>query len=224
MQDIRPVNTEKCSVVSPADSRVTVFPNVTVAQRLWIKGKDFSVADMLNHDAALVSKFPNGSAVMINRLTPQDYHRWHFPLDGRLGSSTSTYLPGAYYGVNPLAVHVETISILSQNKRTITTLNHEGHTVAIIAVGATNVASITLTNDMPGTQVIKGEEHGYFSFGGSTVVVMFQPGMVQFDSDLLASSLGSTGYGPIETYVHVGEKVANVVGCKSSTATKSVVV
>lgn len=60
--------------------------------------------------------------------------------------------------------------------------------VAYVAIGATFVGSIVITNGGVGTAVHRGEEHGYFAFGGSTVVLVFQPGRIRFDADLVDSS------------------------------------
>jgi phosphatidylserine decarboxylase len=48
--------------------------------------------------------------------------------------------------------------------------------VAVIPVGMAHVASVVLTS-IEGTHMAKGEEFGYFQFGGSDIIVLFQQGI-----------------------------------------------
>ena len=88
--------------VSPADCRSVVFNSVDEAKGIWVKGRDFTVQRLLGQaypeDAA---KF-NGGALGIFRLAPQDYHRFHIPVDGVLGQPKT--IEGQYYTVNPMAI------------------------------------------------------------------------------------------------------------------------
>lgn len=88
--------------VSPADCRCVLFDRVDKATEIWVKGRDFSVARLLGsaypEDAA---KFENGS-IGIFRLAPQDYHRFHCPVEGVLQEPKT--IDGQYYTVNPMAV------------------------------------------------------------------------------------------------------------------------
>ena len=89
-------------VVSPADCRSVVFNKIDKAKEIWIKGRDFTVQRLLGpaypDDAA---KF-EGGALGIFRLAPQDYHRFHVPVDGVLGEPRA--VEGQYYTVNPMAI------------------------------------------------------------------------------------------------------------------------
>ncbi len=134
-------------LVSPADSRVVVFPTISDATKLWIKGKTFSLETLLG-DSKLASEF-NGGAIAIFRLAPQDYHRFHFPVGGVVGETTK--LPGAYFTVNPMAVR-SPISVYDQNIRAITPIEtKEFGKVLFISVGATCVASIAFTSKVGST-------------------------------------------------------------------------
>jgi len=85
-------------LVSGADCRLMAFETVTEATRVWIKGREFSVARLLGEVyAGNVDKY-NGGALCIFRLAPQDYHRFHSPVDGKIGKMT--YISGEYYTVN----------------------------------------------------------------------------------------------------------------------------
>ena len=121
------------------------------------------------------------------RLCPTDYHRFHFPFSCH--ASSVKVINGFLYSVNPLALS-KNIEIFTENTRVISTLTSEifGE-VIFIEVGATNVGSIHQTY-REGT-VQKGEEKGYFSFGGSSLILLFEEGRIVFDQDLIEA--GKTG-------------------------------
>eukprot|EP00455_Lapot_gusevi_P027530 TRINITY_DN2919_c0_g1_i3.p1 TRINITY_DN2919_c0_g1~~TRINITY_DN2919_c0_g1_i3.p1 ORF type:complete len:366 (-),score=134.90 TRINITY_DN2919_c0_g1_i3:210-1241(-) len=179
--------------VIPADCRLMVFDSIFDAASIWVKGDKFSIENLLGplaHD--LAPSFVGGSFV-IARLAPQDYHRWHIPVTGLIGEKTP--IDGALYTVNPIAVN-QNVNVYTENKRVIYPIDsdHFGK-VLLIAVGATMVGSIqTAIED--NVRVLKGDMHGFFAFGGSTVLLLFEPGRIQFDPELLANSRQ-----PIETLV-----------------------
>ena len=74
------------------------FESVTEATRLWIKGRDFTVSRLLGNAYRDEAEKYNGGALAIFRLAPQDYHRFHSPVDGVVGAMT--YISGEYYTVN----------------------------------------------------------------------------------------------------------------------------
>lgn len=89
--------------------------------------------------------------------------------------------------MNPIALKKD-IGILTKNKREMTTLITKSFgQILYIEVGATNVGSIHQTF-IPNEPYAKGDEKGYFSFGGSCLVLLFEPGRIQFDQDLLEAS------------------------------------
>lgn len=165
---------------------------------LRIKGKNFNVASLLKNET-LAQRFNRGS-IAIFRLAPQDYHRFHSPVDGTVISIVD--IPGKYYSVNPLAVCTE-LDVFTENRRVVSLLESEAFgQVAFVSIGATLVGSINFTGMKKGAYVKRGDELGYFAYGGSTVAVLFEPGRVLFDEDLVLSSLDA-----VETLVKVGEKV-----------------
>lgn len=85
-------------LVSGADCRLMAFETVNEATRLWIKGREFSVARLLGEAYRSEADRYNGGALCIFRLAPQDYHRFHSPVDGVIGPMT--YIAGEYYTVN----------------------------------------------------------------------------------------------------------------------------
>lgn len=186
-------------VVQPADCRLSVFSSVDDATRLWIKGTSFSLAALLG-DAELAARFAGG-AVAVSRLAPQDYHRFHVPVDCTWSRSEYRELGSEYLTVKPVAVKSPS-DVLTRNKRAVAVLHSTTvGDVAFVIVGAIHVASITIT--AAEGELRRGDEFGYFAFGGSTVVTVFQPGRVAFDDDLL--ELSNNG---MEALVRVGQSLA----------------
>jgi len=90
------------TLVSGADCRMMAFESVDEATRIWIKGKEFSVERLLGDDyKGKLEKYKGGS-LCIFRLAPQDYHRFHVPVDGTIGEIKR--LDGQYYTVNPVSL------------------------------------------------------------------------------------------------------------------------
>ena len=137
----------------PADARYYVFPHIAKSDGFIVKGEKFSLTSLLE-DEALAAQYTEGSMVMA-RLCPTDYHRFHFPCDNI--PNETRYLNGWLYSVNPVAVKRD-IHIFSQNKRTICLLQtQEFGQVVYMEIGATNVGSIHQTYQ-PNTLCLKGSE------------------------------------------------------------------
>lgn len=189
---------------SPADCRLTVYPTTDLATKYWIKGYDFTLARLLN-SPTLAQKFNNG-AIAIARLAPQDYHRFHSPVDGVVESITD--IPGTYYTVNPQAVrHPGILNVFCENRRSVLLLRRKASSslIAVIPVGAMLVGSIKYDTGVEvGAEIKRGQCLGAFYYGGSTVIVLSPPGEVVLDSDLVANS---TERG-CETFVRVGWRIA----------------
>jgi phosphatidylserine decarboxylase len=79
------------------------FASVHEATQLWIKGREFTVARLLGDKYKDQAERYNGGALAIFRLAPQDYHRFHSPVEGRIGEMT--YIAGEYYTVNVSSSH-----------------------------------------------------------------------------------------------------------------------
>lgn len=188
----RPVQgLEDPAVVScPADCRLTAYPTVDLATRYWIKGAGFTLSRLLGGNDPLAASF-DGGTIVIARLAPQDYHRWHSPIDGTVEKVVD--IPGAYYTVNPQAINESGVmDVFCENKRSVMLCKRKttGNPVAIIAVGAMLVGSIVYHGgvDKPGAEIRRGECLGSFRYGGSTVIVVFPKGEVALDGDLVKNS------------------------------------
>ena len=142
--------------------------------------------------------------MVISRLCPVDYHRFHFPLAGVPGQAE--LIRGPLFSVSPIALR-RRVAYLAQNKRVKTQLKTERFgTVICMEIGATNVGSIAQTF-VPERPVAKGEEKGLFKFGGSCVVTLFERGRVKLAEDLLATSRDYT-----ELYARMGDQMAVASG------------
>ncbi len=179
----RPIMQGDKMAVLPADARYLVFPRIDQADGFWVKGKTFSLEALLQ-DPVLAQRYAKG-AMVIARLCPVDYHRFHFPCAGIPGKTRP--LNGPLFSVNPIALK-RSIEILSENKRVITPLfTSLFGTVQMIEIGATYVGTIHQTY-IPMQKVAKAEEKGYFSFGGSCLILLFEPNAIHFDRDLIEYS------------------------------------
>ena len=180
--DVRPI-AEGREAILPADGRYMVYPDISLADGFFVKGRKFALNSFLQ-DRELAEKYQKGSMVLV-RLCPADYHRFHFPVD--CIPSKTRMINGYLYSVNPLALK-RNIEIFCENKRVITHLESEEFgKVLFIEIGATNVGVIHQIFT-PFKKVLKGDEKGYFSFGGSAIVLLFEPGKIQFDFDLVQTS------------------------------------
>ena len=189
-------------IAFPADGRHLVLPDIAACGDFFIKGTRFDLAALLG-DAALAQRFAHGS-MLISRLCPVDYHRFHFPFSGLPG--TAKQINGPLYSVSPIALRKRP-SILWENKREITTLRTSGlGDVLLLEVGATCVGSIVQTYTADAA-VAKGDEKGYFRFGGSCFITIFEPGKIRFTDDLIEHSRAGR-----EVYARMGDVAAHALG------------
>ena len=189
----RPIDENTSSIISPVDATVETFGDITADGLFHVKQKTYSLQDMLGSDK-IASDFHNGKYIVLY-LSPAEYHRIHAPVDGKV---LNQYILGAKsYPVNKWGLQFGKQTI-SGNYRLLTELEMVNEKRCIhIKVGAMFVNSIELTNNS--TRWNKGEEVGYFSFG-STVVMLFEEGSMQFSSTIQPGN-----------FVRMGENVANML-------------
>ncbi|KZT61988.1 putative phosphatidylserine decarboxylase [Calocera cornea HHB12733] len=171
------------AAVCAADCRLVVYETVAESHKIWIKGNHFSIAALIL-DKVAAKPWDNG-AIASFRLNPQDYHRYHSPVAGTV--KWWKELDGQYYSVDPLAI-TSSVDILTANARCAFCLaSPEFGDVLFVAIGADEVGTVKLAEKAmtPGAPIAKGEEVGCFEFGGSSVVVAFEPGRIVFDQDLV---------------------------------------
>lgn len=199
----RPISAGDEVAVFPADGRHLVFPNVDTSEGFYVKGAKFSLAELFGGDEGLAREFAGGSMV-ISRLCPVDYHRFHFPVAGV--PSAPRLINGHLFSVSPIALR-RNVGYLVQNKRALTLLDGTRFgRVATFEVGATCVGTIRNVF-AEGRRVEKGAEKGFFTFGGSCVITVFPKGRICFDDDVVAQSARQ-----VETYARMGDRLGVVAG------------
>lgn len=184
-------------LVSPADGKIVVFDSIEDHKSFFVKGSNFTLASFLQDDR-LAEKYKGGGMVIV-RLAPIDYHRFHFSASGII--SPTKLINGHYYSVSPLALR-QSLEIFCQNKRAYSVLStSEYGDLLFCDVGATMVGSIIQTYKI-NSHVQKGAEKGYFAFGGSTTVLLTEKGKVQFSEDLIQNTKNG-----VETAIKMGETI-----------------
>lgn len=198
----RPVVGAAGEVVFPADGRHFAVPELGKEEGVFVKGQRFDLARLLG-DHELAEEFEGGTLVL-SRLCPVDYHRFHFPVGGRAGEAVR--IGGELFSVSPLALR-RRLSYLWENARARVVIEHSPvGKVVTVDIGATCVGSIQYTFE-PGGELEMGDEKGFFAFGGSSTVTVFKRGRVVLEEDLI-------GYGAtnLEVYARMGDRMGKVAG------------
>ena len=181
--EARPFNKDGNILISPGDGRITAYKNIDLDNIVQIKGLTYSLRELINNDT-VATKYKNGVCLIL-RLCPTDYHRFHFVDSGI--PCENHYIKGYYYSVNPIALK-SIPKLFCENKREWSLFKSDNFKdVLHIEVGATCVGSIlqTYSSNIP---VSKGDEKGYFKFGGSTTILFFEKDCVKIDNDILEQS------------------------------------
>lgn len=178
--DCRPVPEDLDVLISPCDCLATVYPiqeNTTFS----IKNTEYTLRSLLR-SPRLAKRFRGGYAYIL-RLTVEDYHRYLYSVSGK--QSKNYHIDGTFHTVNPIAN--DYLPIYKENTREYTVIHSkEFGDVLQMEVGALLVGKIS--NHKQSTVVTRGEEKGFFEYGGSTIVVLTQKGRVSPRSDLLTNS------------------------------------
>ena len=189
----RQIRLEENIFIAPADSKLTYYP-ITENIQLKIKDSLYSLEDLLQN--AELAKQYHGGICLIFRLTVDDYHRYCFVDSGT--KEKDCYIQGIFHTVNPIAN--DYYPIYKRNSRSYSVL-HTDHfnDVIYMEVGAMMVGKI-VNHDLQSFQ--KGQEKGYFEFGGSTIVVLLKKDIIDVDEDIIRSSSHHD-----ETRVLMSEKI-----------------
>lgn len=188
----RPIDLTPEHLISPCDALLSVF-EIERDATFSIKGTRYTLSRLLQKEMPSW----DGGVCAIFRLTVSDYHRYCYPDNGTKGESK--VLRGTFHTVNPIAQ--ERYPIYHTNTREYTVLHTENFGDVIqMEVGALLVGKIV--NRQGNGAFLRGEEKGYFEFGGSTIVLLFQKDRVAFDEQLFEYS--RRGY---EKKVRMGEKI-----------------
>jgi len=194
----RPFDPDPEILCSPADSRMTLIPELDSETRIPAKGSLFSI-EKLTHRENL-QNFEGGCAFVF-RLCPADYHRYHFPAGGRLIEDWE--ISGRYDSVHPTALKLG-IPVFSENRRVVSLLELENFGPCLfVEVGAFGVGGIIQTHQ--DEDFLKGDEKGYFQYGASTIILVLEKKRLHIDRDL--SEISATG---MECLIHAGENLGRL--------------
>ena len=181
---------------SPCESFVTAF-KISENSVFEIKETDYSIADLLS--SKKLSESYTGGTCVIFRLAVHNYHRYCFFDSGR--SIRTHTVNGCLHTVQPIAF--EHFDVYKHNTREITVMETDNFgTVIQIEVGAMFVGRIV--NHPITARFSRGDEKGYFEFGGSTVILLFKPGAVVIDKPIAENSVRG-----IETPVEIGQRIGS---------------
>lgn len=198
LPDSRPIEGGDTTVVSPADGHISQIGRIDEDAIFQAKGHNFSATELLGGDKQRAAAFRNGRFVTVY-LSPRDYHRVHMPLDGRLRETV--YIPGRLFSV---AGHTaRTVpNLFARNERLVAMFDTAAGPMAMVLVGAINVAAIEtvwsglvtpphrpdieVSNKLDaGVELARGAEMGRFNMG-STVILLFADNAIDWLDTLQA--------------------------------------
>lgn len=184
---VRPIADGVDEIACPADGRISALGTIRDGQIFQAKGHHYSLRALLGDDETATARLANGAFSTIY-LSPRDYHRLHMPLDGRLLGQT--HVPGRLYSVAPHTVR-SLPGLFARNERVIARFETDAGLMALVLVGAINVAAIETVwhglvtppqhrrihrIDYDGSQLLaRGEEMGRFNMGSTIIVLLENP-------------------------------------------------
>ncbi len=193
----RVVTDAEDEIACPADGRISAIGDISDAQIFQAKGIDYSLLQLLGGDGEATERLGNGRFATIY-LSPRDYHRLHMPLSGTL--LKQTHIPGRLHSVGPHTVRALP-GIFAMNERVVAQFDTEHGLMALVLVGAMNVAAIEtvwygLVTPPQATSIshfnypagapnpvtlAKGAEMGRFNMGSTIIVLLENPGAWRAD-------------------------------------------
>lgn len=192
-EGVRPL--ANADLICPVDGAISQFGRIERDRIFQAKGHDYSTTTLLGGDRALAARFKDGHFATIY-LSPKDYHRIHMPCDGRL--TQMIYVPGSLFSVNPATAR-GVPNLFARNERVVCVFESAHGPFVLVLVGATIVGSMATVwhgtvnpprrpdlhtwnyADKP-VNLRQGDEMGRFQLG-STVVLLFPSGDLQFNPD-----------------------------------------
>lgn len=189
----REIKPELRPIAAPDDPRVIVSANdgtvvtyrsdVEAQARFWLKGQPYSLIDMLA-GSEYTPRFVGGH-VFQSFLSGADYHRWHAPIDGVVKAATKVealmFSDAESAGPDPTAATYSQGYEASVNTRGLVFIESPHKKIGLVCVmpiGITEISSVTITAEV-GQKVKKGEQLGYFSYGGSSLALVFEKGAIE---------------------------------------------
>ncbi|HEX2605685.1 MAG TPA: archaetidylserine decarboxylase [Oxalicibacterium sp.] len=196
-QGARPL--AEADFICPVDGAISQFGTIEKDQIIQAKGHNYTTTALVGGDPQLAQRFEHGAFATLY-LSPRDYHRVHMPCDGRL--TRMIYVPGDLFSVNPATAR-GVPNLFARNERVVCVFEGEFGPFIMTMVGATIVGSIATVwhgavnasryNNLrewhyneQRVELKKGDEMGRFLLG-STVVMLFPQGVLQFNPEWLAT-------------------------------------
>ena len=189
----RPINASKDVLISPCDSKLLAY-KITKDLTLNIKNSYYSINSLVEDD--ILEDYIGGDALVF-RLSTDNYHRYCYIDSGSKGKNYK--IKGVFHTVQPISL--ERYNFYNTNSREWTILNTNNFGKVIqVEIGALCIGKIKNAHE---THIFKrGEEKGYFEFGGSTIVLLFKKNTIKLDDDIYNNSKEN-----IETIVKYGERI-----------------
>ncbi|MBE66720.1 MAG: phosphatidylserine decarboxylase [Gammaproteobacteria bacterium] len=214
-ENARPISDNPSIIISPADGKLVAAGKIKGTQLIQAKNHYFSSQDLLGGDNTLADTFINGNFVTVY-LSPRDYHRVHMPLKGKL--LKTIHIPGRLFSVGDVTSS-NIPNLFARNERLVCVFETNRGLCCLILVGAmivgsirtvwpmgtnrshsaTKIQRIDYTSQEMQVNLEKGEEVGHFELG-STVIVLFEAGLLEFNSDIL-----------VNTPIKMGESLGRIV-------------
>ena len=189
----RPISASKSNFIAPCDSKMIAY---TINEDLTLNIKDsyYSINTLINKD--IINDYIGGLALVF-RLSTDNYHRYCYVDSGTKGKNHR--IKGIFHTVQPISLKRYNLFKTNTREYTILNTNNFGKIIQV-EIGAMGVGRIK--NNHSSYEYKKGEEKGYFEFGGSTIVLLLKKNSIELDKDIEENSKEG-----IETIVKYGEKI-----------------
>jgi len=183
----RPIAHGVNEIACPADGRISAIGPIVQGRIFQAKNQDYSLLKLLGGDEAAAARLNNGTFTTIY-LSPRDYHRLHMPLAGKL--LNQVHVPGRLFSVGPHTVRTLP-NLFARNERVVAQFETDAGLMALVLVGAINVAAIETVwhglvtppkgkvisrvdyDEQSSVSLDRGEEMGRFNMG-STIIVLLE--------------------------------------------------
>ncbi|MDA8793591.1 phosphatidylserine decarboxylase [Bacteriovoracaceae bacterium] len=199
--EMRKFSTEELGFCTPAEARYFAYKNINQETAYPVKGEYLDPKKILSN-SKYAEEFDEGPLI-IARLCPVDYHRYHYMDDGITIESYQD--KGKLHSVNPLALKSYPQIFIENEKRVSILETKNFGLLAYIEVGAMCVGKIVQTSDESKAHR-RGGEKGYFLFGASTVIIIGQKNKFKIDQDIIENTKNN-----IETYCQLGERIGEAI-------------
>lgn len=177
---MRPVDDNAEAFVAPCDGLLSTY-HIEDGLVIPIKGSRYGIADLLR-DPKLASEY-NGGTCLVFRLCVNHYHRYIYLDNGT--KTNNKFIPGVLHTVRPIALR--TVPVFTENSREYTILETENFgNVIQMEVGAMLVGRIRNLHGI--SKIRRGQEKGYFEYGGSTIIVLVKPDKASFPAEFFETT------------------------------------